>query len=281
MIRISSLHTGSFKLDGGSMFGVVPKRMWEKLNPPDENNLCSWAMRALLVETGNRVILIDTGIGNKQDDKFRSHFQPHGEHSLFGALEMAGIRREQVTDVLLTHLHFDHCGGAIWRNEAGNTEAAFPNAVYWSNQRHFDWAMQPNERERASFLKENFEPLHREGRMQFVPLRQNFAFDKHIRLRFVYGHTEAMMVPIIQAGKQKLIYCADLLPSQWHVGMPYVMAYDVRPLLTLQEKARLLEDAAKENHQLLLEHDPLAEYCRVAAGPNGRIGVVETGCLGG
>ena len=278
-MRITSLNTGSLKLDGGSMFGVVPKRMWEKLNPPDENNLCSWAMRALLIETGKRVILIDTGIGNKQDDKFRSHFQPHGDSSLFGALAHAGVRPDQVTDVLLTHLHFDHCGGAILHNEQGVAEAAFPNAVYWSNQRHFDWAMQPNEREKASFLKENFEPLYREGRMQFVPLRQNFAFDAQIRLRFVYGHTEAMMLPIIRAGKQKLVYCADLLPSQWHVGMPYVMAYDVRPLLTLQEKVRLLEEAAREKHLLLLEHDPLAEYCTVAAAPNGRIAVEQTGQL--
>ncbi len=280
-MRLSVIHTGFFKLDGGAMFGVVPKRMWEKLNPPDAYNMCTWAMRALLVETGNRKILIDTGIGNKQDAKFRAHFEPHGTESLFGSLAGAGVSREAITDVFLTHLHFDHCGGALWRNEAtGQVEPSFPNAVYWTNERHLQWALHPNAREKASFLSENILPLMEEkGRLQYVPVRQNTAFLPGFRIRFVFGHTEAMMVPVLRTGSAELVYCADTIPSQWHVGLPYVMAYDVRPLLTLEEKARLLNTAAQRRQILLFEHDPVIDSGIPETGPDGRIRLGKTGKL--
>lgn len=279
-MKITPIHTGYFKLDGGAMFGVVPKRMWEKLNPPDANNMCSWAMRALLVETNDRKILIDTGIGNKQDEKFRSHFEPFGSENLFGSLAAAGFSRDAITDVFLTHLHFDHCGGALWKNETdGRVELAFPNATYWSNEVHYNWAMNPNAREKASFLVENIQPLMDAGRLNFVEIRQNIEFLPNFKIRFFYGHTEALMVPVLETGQGTLVYCADVLPSQWHVGMPYVMAYDIRPLVTLDEKAALLKEAAQEKQLLFLEHDPIAEVCRVTTDAKGRIVVSSTGSL--
>ena len=276
-MKITPIHTGFFKLDGGAMFGVVPRRMWERLNPPDTNNMCTWAMRALLVETDDRKILIDTGIGNKQDDKFRSHFEPFGAENLFGSLAQAGCSREAITDVFLTHLHFDHCGGALWKNDAGEIELAFPNAVYWSNEVHYDWAMKPNPREKASFLVENIQPLQDAGRLQFVEVRQNIEFLPNFKIRFFYGHTEAMMVPVLETGQGTLIFCADTLPSQWHIGLPYVMAYDIRPLVTLEEKAGMLAEAARENQILFFEHDPLAEAGRVMFDPKGRIVLANAG----
>ncbi|MFN7833709.1 MAG: MBL fold metallo-hydrolase [Bacteroidota bacterium] len=277
---VNSILTGFFKLDGGAMFGVVPRRMWSKLCPPDTNNMIPLAMRALLVRDGKRTVLIDTGIGNKQDDKFRSHFEPYGEETLFGSLKALGVEREDVTDVLLTHLHFDHCGGAIWRNEiTGNHEPSFPNATYWTNERHFRWAMNPNERERASFLKENFEPLHTEGRTGFIPVKQGVEFIPGIRIRFTNGHTEAMMVPYISSGNHTIIYSADTIPTRWHISMPYIMAYDIRPLMSLREKARLLQDAVKPGHLVFFEHDPGVECARVATDEKGRIVTAATGSL--
>lgn len=271
-MQLSVIHTGYFKLDGGAMFGVVPRRMWAKMNPPDADNMCTWAMRCLLVRAGQRNILIDTGLGNKQDEKFRAHFLPHGEENLFASLQNAGMKREDITDVFLTHLHFDHCGGALWKNETtGQVEAAFPNATYWSNQRHFDWAMQPNEREKASFLKENFLPLLQEDRLRMLPVKQNTLFVKDFRVRFAFGHTEAMMVPVIRHTGGTLVYCADLMPSQWHISMPFVMAYDIRPLITLQEKRRLLTEAVAKKQTLFFEHDPSASCGRVKADDKGRI----------
>lgn len=271
MLLVRSIHTGYLKLDGGAMFGVVPKRMWEKMNPPDAQNMCTWAMRALLVESGDRKILIDTGIGNKQDEKFRAHFEPHGPENLFGSLAAAGVRREDITDVFLTHLHFDHCGGALWRNETtGDIEFSFPNAVYWSNERHYQWTIHPNEREKASFLPENILPLQEKGRLQFLPVRQNLEFLPGFRVRFYYGHTEAMMAPLIQSQHGPVFYCADTIPSRWHVGMPYIMAYDVRPLLTLKEKAQILRDAARHKHILMFEHDPMAAAGTIALDDRGR-----------
>ena len=271
MLLVKSIHTGYLKLDGGAMFGVVPKRMWEKMNPPDIQNMCTWAMRALLVESGNRKILIDTGIGNKQDEKFRAHFEPHGPQTLFGSLAAAGVRREDITDVFLTHLHFDHCGGALWRNETtGEVEISFPNAVYWSNERHYLWATHPNEREKASFLPENILPLQEKRRLRFLPVRQNFEFLPGFRVRFYYGHTEAMMAPLIQSEHGVIFYCADTIPSRWHVGMPYIMAYDVRPLLTLKEKAQILRDAVRHKQVLLFEHDPLTTAGTIILDAKGR-----------
>lgn len=272
---------GTLKLDGGAMFGVVPRSMWSKLNPPDEHNLCTWAMRTLLVQTAGRNILIDTGIGNKQDDKFRTHFQPQGANELFEGLKRNGVDPKDITDVFLTHLHFDHCGGAIRKNEStGEAEPAFPNATYWSNERHLKWAMQPNDREKASFLKENFVPLLEQKRLQFVPVRQNVAFLPGFRVRFYHGHTEAMMAPLLTAdhGRQ-LLYCADAMPSQWHIGMPYVMAYDVRPLVTLKEKAQILHDAVRKNQILFFEHDPVVECGTVRREANGRIVLDRAGRL--
>ena len=279
-MKLTALHTGSFKLDGGAMFGVVPRRMWATMHPPDEQNLCTWAMRALLVETGDRKILIDTGIGNKQDARFRAHFLPHGEESLFGSLTAVGLSREDITDVFLTHLHFDHCGGALWKNEQTDlVELSFPNAVYWSNQRHYDWAIHPNPREKASFLPENFVPLFEQGRLQFLPVRQNVEFVPGFRVRFFYGHTEAMMAPLLRTERGSLLYCADAMPSQWHIGLPYVMAYDIRPLQTMREKTKMLETAVREKQVLFFEHDPTAECGMVRYDAQGRIILDKTGSV--
>ncbi len=279
-MKLTAIHTGWFKLDGGAMFGVVPRRMWSTMNPPDEQNLCTWAMRALLVETGDRKILVDTGIGNKQDARFQSHFLPHGPQTLFGSLAAAGVDRADITDVFLTHLHFDHCGGALWKNEqTGQVEVSFPNATYWTNQRHYDWAIHANPREKASFLPENFVPLQEQGRLQFLPVRQNVEFLPGFRVRFFYGHTEAMMAPLLQTEHGTLLYCADAMPSQWHIGMPYVMAYDVRPLQTMREKARMLETAVRERQVLFFEHDPVAECGTVRLDAQGRIVLDQAGPL--
>jgi glyoxylase-like metal-dependent hydrolase (beta-lactamase superfamily II) len=280
LMILKSINTGFFKLDGGAMFGVVPRRMWSKLNPPDENNLCTWALRTLLVQTGGRNILIDTGIGNKQDEKFRAHFEPFGSETLFDSLRKAGLRREDITDVFLTHLHFDHCGGALWKNEAsGLPELSFPNATYWSNEQHFNWAMKPNDREKASFLKENFLPLQELGKLKFLAVQENIEFCPGFNVRFVYGHTEAMMVPVLQSAKGTLIYCADAMPSQWHIGMPYVMAYDVRPLITMEEKAKMLMEAVALQQVLFFEHDPIAECATVRREDSGRIVLDQVGML--
>ncbi len=279
-MKLTTILTGYFKLDGGAMFGVVPKRMWQKMNPPDADNMCTWAMRALLVETADRRILIDTGIGNKQDEKFRSHFLPEQTGLLFTSLQQAGYSPTDITDVLLTHLHFDHCGGALWKDEtSGEIVPSFPNAIYWTNEIHYRWASAPNAREKASFLAENFQPLREWGLLRFVEVRPDVELYPGFRVRFAYGHTEAMMLPILDTGRRTVVYCADLVPSRWHVGLPYVMAYDVRPLVTLEEKAQLLAEAAQKGHLLFLEHDPGAEAATVALQPDGRIAVNQVGTL--
>jgi glyoxylase-like metal-dependent hydrolase (beta-lactamase superfamily II) len=269
-MKLTVIPTGYFKLDGGAMFGVVPRKMWSKLNPPDENNLCTWAMRTLLVETENRKILIDTGIGSKQDAKFRSHFEP-SESVLIQSLEQNGIAAEEITDVILTHLHFDHVGGAI--SPEGIT---FPNATYWSNEQHWKWAMQPNDREKASFLKENFLPLQSEGRLQFIDVEQDVTFMEGIRIHYTYGHTEAMMLPVIEHDGKTLVFCADTMPASYHIPMPYVMSYDIRPLQTLEDKAWLLENAVEKQWSLFFEHDPEAVFGTVMKDDKGRIVLKET-----
>lgn len=282
MLKITPVFAGTLKLDGGAMFGVVPRRMWAKLNPPDEHNMCTWALRTLLVQTPDgRNILIDTGMGNKQDEKFRSHFSPEQTHALLESLSAMGLSPTDITDVFLTHLHFDHCGGALVKNaETGAIEPAFPKAKYWTNEVHYQWAMHPNDREKASFLKENFVPLQEMGLLHFIPVEQDYTFLPGFHIRFFYGHTEAMMAPVLHTQWGTVVYCADLLPSQWHIAMPYVMAYDVRPLTTLEEKAALLREAAEKGYKLFLEHDPISDYATVAADEKGRVGVTHAGMLG-
>lgn len=271
-MKISFLETGFFKLDGGAMFGVVPKTMWSRLNPPDDNNLCTWSMRCLLIETEGHKILVDTGIGNKQDEKFRSHFHPHGDDSLLGSLAVHDLTAEDITDVLLTHLHFDHVGGAVRLDEKGRGVPTFPNATYWTNDRHWQWALNPNARERASFLKENLLPLQEHGVLEFLDVQKDdLPWLPNIRLRYVYGHTEAMMLPIIQQGEQTFCYAADLLPAHYHIPMPYVMSYDIRPLSTLEEKGQLLEEALAEDWIIIHEHDPSRAASRLVRNAKGRI----------
>lgn len=272
-MKISHIHAGFLKLDGGAMFGIVPKTIWSKLNPCDEKNLCTWAMNCLLVESGDRKILIDTGIGDKQSDKWKSFFEPHGPENLMDSLREAGIRPEEITDVLLTHLHFDHCGGAVLKNESGDLAPAFPNAVYWIESSHWAWANDPNAREKASFLKENFMPLLDAGQVNFFKINSHEDLDwmPGIALRPVFGHTEAMVLPIISAASETFVYCADLIPSSHHVGLPYVMAYDVRPLITIAEKDKLLAEALEENWTLIFEHDPKLVTAKLSADESGRI----------
>jgi glyoxylase-like metal-dependent hydrolase (beta-lactamase superfamily II) len=259
-LNLHTINTGFFKLDGGAMFGVVPKTIWNKSNPADENNLCTWAMRCLLVEDNNRLILIDTGIGNKQDAKFFSHYYLHGDASLDSSLSKIGFHADDITDVFLTHLHFDHVGGAVKRD--GETLIpAFKNAIYWSNKQHWDWAVYPNEREKASFLKENIIPIQESGQLRFIDNEDGVQFTKGFTIRFVSGHTEAMMLPLIDYKGKKILYMADLLPSVGHLPIPYVMAYDMFPLKTLNEKKIFLNEALEKEYILYFEHDPVNECC--------------------
>lgn len=264
-MKVHAIDTGLFKLDGGAMFGVVPKSMWQKLNPPDANNMCTWAMRCLLVEDGNRLVLVDNGIGDKQDEKFRGHFYLHGDDSLEKSLRRLGFTSSDITDVFLTHLHFDHCGGSVRRRPDGALQTAFANATYWSNEAHWNWATHPNAREKASFLRENILPIQESGQLKFVDPAQGVpdALPQFSDLIFADGHTEKMMVPVLHYKGRTLAYLADLLPSVAHLPLPYVMSYDVRPLTTLSEKEAVLRRAAEENWVLLLEHDPLHEACTV------------------
>ncbi|HNF30416.1 MAG TPA: MBL fold metallo-hydrolase, partial [Chitinophagaceae bacterium] len=251
-MQLYNIETENFKLDGGAMFGVVPKSIWNKLNPADENNMCSWAMRCLLIQDGNRLILVDNGIGNKQDAKFFSYYFLHGENTLEKSLAKYGFHKNDITDVILTHLHFDHCGGSVDRID-NKLIPAFKNATYWSNQNHWQWATQPNDREKASFLKENILPIQENGQLQFINLPNTSleqtgklgmsSFNEFIDLRFVNGHTDMMMLPQIKYKNKTIVYMADLLPSAAHIPLPYVMAYDMFPLTTLKEKKSFLQEA--------------------------------------
>jgi len=261
-MNLHTIETGLFKLDGGAMFGVVPKTIWQKSNPADANNMCTWAMRCLLIEDGDRLILIDTGIGDKQDEKFLSHYYLHGDDTLEKSLAAKGFNSNDITDVFLTHLHFDHCGGAIIR-EGDKLVPAFKNAAYWSNEKHWEWAVQPNAREKASFLKDNILPIQESGQLKFIDGTEGIEFMPGFNVRYAFGHTDAMMLPQIQYKDNTIIYAADLLPSTGHIPLPYVMAYDMFPLQTLKEKKAFLEEAAAKNYILYLEHDSVNECCTV------------------
>jgi glyoxylase-like metal-dependent hydrolase (beta-lactamase superfamily II) len=288
-MRLYSINSGFFKLDGGAMFGVVPKSIWNKINPADENNLCCWALRCLLIEDGDRLILIDTGLGAKQDAKFFGHYGLHGSDSLDGSLARHGFTRHNITDIILTHLHFDHCGGTIAK-EGDRLVAAFPKARVWSNPEHWNWAVQPNDREKASFLKENILPIKELGQLQMIDVPDGVPFgaqndklyektatdtnsstaltslgttpfENNIDIRFANGHTRAMMLPQIRYRGHTIVFMADLLPSAGHIPLPYVMAYDMFPLTSLQEKKVFLEEAVSNNYVLFFEHDREHECC--------------------
>ncbi|MCA5004888.1 MBL fold metallo-hydrolase [Sphingobacterium bovistauri] len=257
-MKLFTIDTGFFKLDGGAMFGVVPKSLWQRTNPADENNLCTWANRLLLIEDGNRLTLVDTALGDKQDAKFFGHYYLHGDDTLDKSLAKYGFHRDDISDVFLTHLHFDHCGGAIKRN-GDKLLPAFKNAKFWSNEKHWDWATTPNPREKASFLKENIAPIQESGQLNFIT--EGESYSNEIDVRFAFGHTEAMMLPQIKYKGKTILYMADLLPSVGHIPLPYVMGYDVRPLVTMDERQNYWQEAVDNEYILFLEHDPVNECC--------------------
>ena len=258
-MKIISIETGNFKLDGGAMFGVVPKSLWQRTNPANDRNLCSWAMRSMLVDYGERKVLIDNGIGDKQSDKFFSHYHLHGDASLISSLALNGYHPDDITDVFLTHLHFDHCGGGVKYNEKGELVTVFKNATYWSNELHWNLAMNPNDREQASFLKENLVPMKASGQLEFI--KNDGIFLPGFDVLFAHGHTESQMIPHIKYKGNTIVFAADLLPSVGHIPLPYVMGYDTRPLTTLKEKKVFLETVAKKGYTLFLEHDYYQSCC--------------------
>jgi glyoxylase-like metal-dependent hydrolase (beta-lactamase superfamily II) len=277
-MNLYTINTGHFKLDGGAMFGVVPKSIWNKLNPADENNMCSWALRCLLIEDNGKLILVDNGMGDKQDAKFFGHYYLHGDDTLDRSLAKHGFTRDDITDVFLTHLHFDHCGGSIVR-DGDKLVPAFKNATYWSNEHHWKWATEPNAREKASFLKENILPIRESGQLKFFNISKespgpgngasansplitypSFLLDDFSFIT-VNGHTDSMMLPKINYKGRSVVFMADLLPSAAHIPIPYVMAYDMFPLTTLGEKQSFLREAQQNDYVLFFEHDPLIECC--------------------
>ena len=268
-MQLHSIETGNFKLDGGAMFGVVPKSIWNKLNPADETNLCTWALRCLLIIEGDRKILIDTGMGNKQDEKFFSHYQPSNTVSLIDALGKLEVHANDITDVFLTHLHFDHVGGAI-ENKNGQLKTVFPNATYWISEPQWALALNPNKREKASFLKENILPIKESGNLKLISIPpyqgnnlQEIHFSENISCFVVNGHTQGMLLPKINYKGKSLVFMADLLPSVGHIPIPYVMGYDMQPLLTLNEKELFLKEALQKDYTLFFEHDAVNECCNL------------------
>ncbi len=258
-MKLYPIEAGNFKLDGGAMFGVVPKTIWNRTNPADENNLIDIAARCLLIEDGNRLTLIDTGMGNKQSEKFFSYYSLWGDHSLNKSLAKYGFHREDVTDVFMTHLHFDHCGGSVnWNSDKTGYEVAFKNAKFWTNVNHWQWATQPNAREKASFLHENLIPMQESGQLNFIQRPEgDFSFSNELGFDIFYadGHTEKQMLPHINYQGKTIVFCGDLLATAGHIPIPYVMGYDTRPLLTLGEKTKFMQAAADNNYYLMLEHD--------------------------
>ena len=267
-MRLKTIHTGNFMLDGGAMFGTVPKSIWQKINPANDQNMCNWAMRCLLVEDGNRLILIDNGMGEKQSEKFFGYYYLNGIHSLKKSLHDAGVDFNDITDVVLTHLHFDHCGGSVkWNNMKDNYELTFPNATYWVHESHWNHAINPNPREKASFLKENMLPIQELGHLKFMP--DNLQITDNISGILAQGHTESMFCPKISIGNQTLVFMADMIPSIGHIKPNYVMGYDIRPLETMKERESFLKKAVSDEYILFFEHD-LSIEC-------GTISVLERG----
>jgi glyoxylase-like metal-dependent hydrolase (beta-lactamase superfamily II) len=270
-MKLYPIETGNFKLDGGAMFGVVPKTLWQRTNPADENNMIDMAARCLLIEDGDRLILIDNGMGNKQSEKFFGYYYQWGDHTLDKSLAKYGFHRDDITDVFMTHLHFDHCGGSIsWNKDRTGYKPNFKNAIFWTNENHWIWATKPNVREKASFLKENLLPMQESGQLKFVNVpnsdnKTSFVNNSELGfdILFVNGHTEKMMLPHISYQGKTLVFTADLVPTVGHIPVPYVMGYDTRPLLTMDEKATFLEKAVSENYLLFLEHDAHNEICNL------------------
>ncbi len=272
-MKLYPIETGNFKLDGGAMFGVVPKTIWNKTNPADANNLIDIAARCLLIEEGDRLILIDTGMGNKQSDKFYGYYSLWGSHSLDKSLAKYGFHRDDITDVFMTHLHFDHCGGSVqWNKDKTGYEPAFKNAKFWTNENHWEWATKPNPREKASFLSENILPMQESGQLHFIKRPEGDFLEKSelgFGIFFVDGHTEKQMIPHIQYKGKTIVFCADLLATAGHIPIPYVMGYDTRPLLTMPEKTKFLHAAVEQNHYLFLEHDAHNEIVTVVQTEKG------------
>ncbi len=264
-MKLYPIEAGNFKLDGGAMFGVVPKSIWNRTNPADSNNMIDIAARCLLIEDGNRLILIDTGMGNKQTDKFFSYYYQWGDHSLDSSLKKVGFHRDDITDVFMTHLHFDHCGGSVqWNKDRTGYEPAFKNATFWTNEDHWKWATNPNPREKASFLKENLFPMQESGQLKFIERSSTPFMEKSelgFGILFVDGHTDKQMIPHIKYKGKTLVFAADLLATAGHIPLPYVMGYDTRPLLTMGEKAIFLDNAANNDFHIFLEHDAHNEIC--------------------
>lgn len=271
-MKIHIINGGNFELDGGAMFGIVPKNMWNRMNPANDNNMCSWSLRSILIEVNDRKILVDTGMGDKQDPIFFSRYNPTNTNGIIDTLKSKGFDPSEITDVFLTHLHFDHCGGTVGKNEDGSFFLNFPNATHWTNKVHWDWSMNPNPREAGSFLKENILPIQELGKLEFIPVTENdYEWIEGIKIRFVYGHTEAMMMLFIPFEGSQLVYCADLIPSSHHLGLPYVMSYDLRPLDTIKEKDRLLKEAIDNDYYLFYEHDPVVAYSKIGKNEKGKI----------